>query len=248
MQIYRGLIPSLEISRAFFIYLFEIGKHVFRPSLRPKVSLKFNSRSQAGQESFVLHVLGAKKFGSYLEIGAGHPIHGSNTLILEREFGWRGISIDVSSSFSDTWKSCRNNSLVIMDALDLQPRDLATFLEPHIDYLQIDVNNAETCRRILSKLLSHNFTFSILTLEHDSYVNAANCKAKFAIRELLEDNGYSLIAEDVRHRWRAYEDWYVCDFHKKNALPFISKQQEGKSLFSLKSRLVSLRRYGLDVL
>jgi len=50
--------------------------------------------SEVFQDIFVLQCLNGKKGGTYLEIGAGDPINGSNTYLLEKELEWTGLSID----------------------------------------------------------------------------------------------------------------------------------------------------------
>jgi hypothetical protein len=50
--------------------------------------------SEVFQDIFVLQCLNGKKGGTYLEIGAAGPVSGNNTYLLEKEFGWTGLSID----------------------------------------------------------------------------------------------------------------------------------------------------------
>jgi FkbM family methyltransferase len=49
------------------------------------------SRSQIFQDLFVLYSLGEKRDGYFVEFGAGNGEFLSNTVVLERSFGWRGI-------------------------------------------------------------------------------------------------------------------------------------------------------------
>lgn len=50
--------------------------------------------SQIGQDRWVQHVLGDKRDGFFVELGACDGIHFSNTLFFERERGWKGICIE----------------------------------------------------------------------------------------------------------------------------------------------------------
>jgi len=52
------------------------------------------AKSQAGQELFVIAMTQGQRHGTWLEIGCGDPIRSNNTYLLEKRFGWHGISID----------------------------------------------------------------------------------------------------------------------------------------------------------
>jgi hypothetical protein len=56
------------------------------------------SKSQAGQDLFVVGILQGKRNGTFLEIGSGHPIDISNTWLLELFFNFTGDSIDNANS------------------------------------------------------------------------------------------------------------------------------------------------------
>jgi hypothetical protein len=50
--------------------------------------------SQTYQDMFTLSMLNGKRNGTYFEIGAADPFHGSNTALLE-QFGWTGTSLEI---------------------------------------------------------------------------------------------------------------------------------------------------------
>jgi FkbM family methyltransferase len=50
-----------------------------------------HSKSQLGQDMFVLCELGFKTGGYFVEFGATNGVDKSNTYLLEKEFGWQGI-------------------------------------------------------------------------------------------------------------------------------------------------------------
>ena len=53
--------------------------------------------SQIGQDKLVLKYLKNKKNGTFVDIGCGFPKHINNTYLLESEFNWYGISVDLIS-------------------------------------------------------------------------------------------------------------------------------------------------------
>lgn len=77
--------------------------HSFRgPIDLPDPEWVFNqSKSQAGQDLFVIAMTQGKRQGTWLEIGCGWPICSNNTYLLEKRLGWRGISIDVQKMDAD---------------------------------------------------------------------------------------------------------------------------------------------------
>ena len=60
-----------------------------------------SARGQALQDLFVVAITQGKTNGTFLEIGAAHPVHTNNTYLLETEFGWSGTSIDVMNYSDD---------------------------------------------------------------------------------------------------------------------------------------------------
>lgn len=59
------------------------------------------SPAQFCQDIFVLAMLQGKRNGRFLDVGAGHPYFMSNTYLLEKEFNWSGVCIDLVDETSD---------------------------------------------------------------------------------------------------------------------------------------------------
>lgn len=155
--------------------------------------------SQARQDDFVLHMMNGV-VGTYLEIGASHPVDINNTYALELA-GWTGLSIDISNMCENVWKERRKNPLIIADAL--------TFDYPkkeRIDYLQIDVDPSEISYKALLKVLDSKTRFSIITYETDAYMDK---RFVMPSRDILYNEGYTLIKPDVLCGFGPFEDWYI---------------------------------------
>ena len=56
-------------------------------------------RAKLGQEVFVLNQTNHKKEGTFVDIGGGHPELINNTLTLEKDYGWKGISLDIGPPY-----------------------------------------------------------------------------------------------------------------------------------------------------
>jgi len=155
--------------------------------------------SQAGQDKFVLDMIGAN--GTYLEIGAAYPIVYNNTYLLELN-GWKGLSIDFEPMYLEQWK-VRRNPIVIADALTYNYPDVDRY-----DYLQLDIDPTEKTFALLQKLLKEYKTrYSIITFETDAYLDNRFVEPS---RKLLSDYGYKLERADVIcEGYGAFEDWYI---------------------------------------
>ena len=167
--------------------------------------------SEAYQDMFILSMLNGKRNGTYLEIGSADPFYGNNTALLEKSFGWSGVSVDFDENFVKLFKQHRDNPCVHTDALTLDYEKLLdAYQMPYsIDYLQIDIDPAENSLEVLKKIPFDVFTFKVITFEHDAYANLYPTVREEA-RKILHSKGYILMASDVApDHWRNYEDWWV---------------------------------------
>ncbi|NYE63850.1 FkbM family methyltransferase [Duganella sp. 1224] len=55
--------------------------------------------SQFGQDQLVLQLLNGQRNGYFLDTGAADGLRSSNTALLEREFGWRGLCVEPNTTF-----------------------------------------------------------------------------------------------------------------------------------------------------
>jgi len=185
------------------------------------------SKSQEGQENFVILASSFKRNGTYLEIGASDGYNNSNTLILEKVYGYTGIGIEINDKESLKYNSTRTNLCISKNAIYI---DYQKLLENYhfpevIDYLQIDIDPAFQSLKALKKVLNSNFKFRYITFEHDLYLSQENYKIKSSAHEMLEDAGYVRYREDVMYRnLYAFEDWYINPkLVSVNRLKFVEK-------------------------
>lgn len=165
--------------------------------------------SQIYQDMFVLAALDGKKNGTYLEIGAGGPYLGSNTALLEKDFDWTGVSIEFDPDLCQEFVQERTNKVLCVDATLLDYRKLlkSHFEGQVIDYLQIDIDPAEQSYEVLTQLPLKEYTFKVITFEHDAYINGYYREAS---RNYLQNLGYVLVVPNVSADGvNAFEDFWI---------------------------------------
>lgn len=175
------------------------------------------------QEKFVIDILGGKKNGHYVELGAFHSKDGSNTYNLENEYEWTGVSFEIKPEWHAEIISNRKNECILGDATKF---NYVKYFEDNnypkqIDYLQVDIDagydyagrsigNPDLSLLGLIALPLNVYRFSVITFEHDANIEYKNVAMRDAQREILNALGYSLVA-------RLYhEDWWV----DPNVIPY----------------------------
>lgn len=181
--------------------------------------MNFTSHSQAGQDKFIVDVLGGMRDGVFIDCGCNHPIEKSNTYALENEFGWRGLLIDndencvnlcratrspnSKSWFADGTKSDWAYGLgSAMSIFGYHPcRDV-------IDYLSLDCDIAtlDTLKPIMEEL-NHGRKIRAITLEHDAYRFGEGPRNEMLA--ILNNHGYDILCADVMDQGLSFEIWAV---------------------------------------
>lgn len=187
-------------------------------SIHDKLRFKFNDSesikanyAQVFQDLFVLSILNGKKDGTYLEIGSGDPFINNNTALLEKQYNWTGLSVEIKEADVMKFKAERKNSVLKADALTLNYKDL---LKEHkfptnIDYLQVDCEPPKTTYEILTKIPFDEYKFAVITFEHDNYATLEKIYKKKS-REFLKSKGYELLVANVgRNNVDDFEDWWI---------------------------------------
>lgn len=168
--------------------------------------------SQVMQDMFVLSMLNGKRNGTFLEIGGGDPELGNNTLLLEKNYDWSGVSIESDFNLYEKYRLARPNvDIFNYDALKVDYDELLSEYYDNniIDYLQLDIEPARNTYECLLKIPFDKFKFRVITYEHDNYVDVTkNCKEKS--RKFLKKHGYVLVVPNVSPDGRCdFEDWWV---------------------------------------
>jgi hypothetical protein len=168
--------------------------------------------SQASQDIFALICTNGKKNGTFLDLGCNDPININNTYLLEKDFQWNGVSIDIDNSMIDKFRKARKTKSLNLDCTKLNFDDIMSNYESnHIDYLSLDLEPASITFQCLKTIPLDKIEFSVITYEHDEYRFGDNYRNES--RKIFEKFGYELICSNVRDGNFPYEDWYFNPKH-----------------------------------
>ena len=165
--------------------------------------------SQIYQDLFVLSMTDGKIEGSYLEIGSGDPIYGNNTYLLEQNYNWSGISIDINKESYRIFNEKRRNKCICKDATKI---DYKTLLKGYteIEYLQLDCDPPVITYKVLLKIPFDKVKFGVITYEHDFY-NDITKSYRDKSRNYLKNKGYKMIVGNIspNKENNPFEDWWI---------------------------------------
>ena len=173
------------------------------------------THNMTDQEHFIIDILKKKRNGYYVELGAAHYSNGNNTYLLEKDYGWKGISFEIVESMKDEFNANRSNPCM-GDALSFNYTEYfeKNNFPKQIDYLQVDIdagydiygrpvgNNHWTLQGLIAVPLN-TYRFTLITFEHDANMYWKNTAIRDAQREILDSFGYSLVQRSY------HEDWWV---------------------------------------
>jgi|WetSurSiteA1Bulk_404760.scaffolds.fasta_scaffold00217_7 hypothetical protein len=173
--------------------------------------------SQCFQDMFILMMLKGKHKGNFLEIGCGDPFFNNNTALLEKKFGWSGLSIDIDLEKIGKFNLKRESTAFCGDATKI---DFDKILrEDYYDYLQIDCDPAIISFQVLQRIPFETAKFAVITFEHDNFCDERK-DIKERSREYLRSFGYIMVVNNIAEdRFSDFEDWWVHpDLVDKNIL------------------------------
>lgn len=219
------------------ITMLSIGPKEFQyydPSMYNSFRWKFDglekiqqNYSQCFQDMFVLSILKGKRNGTYLEIGSADPYFGNNTALLEFDFDWKGVGLELKESFISNYRSHRKNPVLNEDATLVDYEKILGELSSNgtIDYLQLDVEPPWVTYEVMTKLPFDKFKFAVITYEHDYYIDPTKSYRQKS-RDFLESKGYVRVVSNISSDGHsAFEDWWV---HPELIDPDILNQMQRK--------------------
>lgn len=172
------------------------------------MNFRMNSHAQAGQDLFAVAMTEGMRNGFYLDIGCYHPTSINNTWLLESEFGWTGILVDLLPD-------CKTRKGFFQcDATNPTPELHAAYdqMPDVVDLLSLDVDEATLAT--FNTLPWETKRFRVACVEHDAYFRGSDWRD--IIRRRMLVMGYVLVCADVCIRFpdptgspSPFEDWYA---------------------------------------
>jgi len=170
--------------------LFILGRRFRIDSMmcpRHKAFLEFRGRQRATSYSFasadlfVLHRLESPRGGSFIEIGARDGVQASDTCLLEREYGWRGVLVEPDARWHKALAANRKAELdarFVTEASGLKrlvggrevgTASLADLLHDYGAASSTDFLSIRAAREALTILRDHDFgrfAFRVVAVTH----------------------------------------------------------------------------------
>lgn len=165
-----------------------------------------NSYSQLGQDRFVINVLKEKRNGTFLDVGCADYKRISNTYLLESEYDWRGIGVDLVECNKEGWEKNRPNSVFLLEdatKLDYEKVLKDNGFDLNIDYLSIDLEPPAVTLNALYRVFEFDLKFKVITFEHDSHRDP---NVQSEARTFLSYQGYRLVNTVMQDDYFVSED------------------------------------------
>ena len=103
----------------------------------------YEQYSQGGQDIYVTRILKEKRDGYFVEIGANNGYIMSNTYLLEKNYGWKGICIEATPYKITELTNNRPNSICISNAIHSESNLELDFTINMFDILNVITEYAE---------------------------------------------------------------------------------------------------------
>lgn len=174
------------------------------------------------QDELILNLFDQKTNGTFLDVACWHPIGGSNTYTLEKQFNWSGFGFDIYDSDAlYQWRTHRTSPFV---QVDVTSDNFSNFLKNNIpsstviDYVSLDIDGMDTVTA-LKRLIEAGVKFKSVTFEHEYYIHGDIYRDMS--RKILEDLGFVSLFSDVKahtvnlvapnkiNDTEYFEDWWI---------------------------------------
>jgi FkbM family methyltransferase len=163
---------------------------------------------------------------SYLEIGAGEPIIGSDTFLLEQEMQWTGIQVEPDMQTFNKLQMARPNSIQINAAIVGDSDKSEYFLNPHTMRLSKKKKNFKRIKTMnMYDIQNKGVKFDALFIDIEgNELDVISSKSfmdfnfKFINIEMIWNNSriYQILSEygykQVGTSFSSYSGWFINEF------------------------------------
>lgn len=169
------------------------------------------SYSQLGQDLQVLQYYNNKVGGYFIEVGASDGVKYSNTFVLEKNFGWRGICVEpLPEKFKELCKN-RPFSICCDSPLYDVSGQVVTFDVAHQDDMLSGINMDIDCHKGTVDSSKHSITLTTITLNellescnaptYIDYMSLDTEGSELKILSSFDFNKYKIGLIDVEHNY-----------------------------------------------
>lgn len=198
-------------------------------------------KTQLNQDLFAL-LMNKFKSGFYLEIGANDGFTHSNTVYLEREFGWKGILVEANSKYLPSL-SHRKNCIIVNKAVasqdgeaDFVDAGLYGGLKSSMDNTHLHYTNSASCITVECATLQHILE-NASAPERIDFVSIDVEGGEIPIVEqlVLVDRRFSCGCIEYNFRDDDYK--IICSLLQKNGYQIVWRKQTEQDIFFIDERL-----------
>ena len=195
------------------LFIFFIFKNKEKFENKDNIQTYTKSYSQLNQDVNALEFFNYKKDGFFVEIGANDGITLSNTYLLEKEFGWKGICVEAIPELYNKLVINRQNSTCISRAVyktsdeeiefDIANDNLLSGISELISQDSVHYNNVKNNRKIIKV---KTITFTDLLDQNNApkiidYLSLDTEGSEYDILLSLDFNKYKFKLIDVEHNF-----------------------------------------------
>ena len=141
---------------------------------------KSNIYASDKQDIIAYELLGEGKY--FVDVGAGNGMHGSNTIVLEKQYGWKGICIEAHPYHTPTLKAGRN--CICLQSVVSDKEGLSNFCYEAVNTPTVALHNLNhswaggsglvSCHHLSPEKISHWYTQLASTVTLDSILKTHN--------------------------------------------------------------------------
>lgn len=135
------------------------------------LSVLSHSKSQLGQDLFVLSELNFKRNGFFVEFGATDGLDCSNTYLLETEFGWSGILAEPARCWH---KNLRNNRTCRIDTDCVWRESNSTLTFNEVDFRELSTIDSFDSTDNHRQERRHGRTYAVKTISLEDLLDKYN--------------------------------------------------------------------------